>query len=372
MSGSEGDALPVSDSPESIEDEAPLSMAPESLQRPSAYRPVGRRPSSVPPPAEEDVCIALANVLLAAALADGEACVRERRALRRIFRRLLGTELLPVWLEQHLEEFDPESFDLAGATERLRRLPPEQRRHVAELVREICDADHVYDLEEERYLLGLVFALSLAPEDVDDLVVRAGAGIDGWRKRALDLAVAGAVVGLGWPVFAAVAGAVKLSSPGPVLFAQRRYGRDGEEIRVLKFRSMRATEDGSVVRQATRGDARVTRVGAFLRRTSLDELPQFFNVLRGDMSVVGPRPHAVAHNQHYRTQILEYMLRHKVKPGITGWAQVNGWRGETDTLKKMIERVAHDLHYIRNYRLSLDLKILFLTAFGRKTRLNAH
>jgi putative colanic acid biosynthesis UDP-glucose lipid carrier transferase len=109
-----------------------------------------------------------------------------------------------------------------------------------------------------------------------------------------------------------------------------------------------------------------------LRRTSLDELPQFFNVLRGDMSVVGPRPHAVAHNEHYRTQILEYMLRHKVKPGITGWAQVNGWRGETDTLDKMIERVAHDLHYISNYSFFLDLKIIFLTAFGRKVRQNAH
>jgi len=349
-----------------------MSEAPPSLQRPSAYRPTGRRPSSVPPPAEADVCLALADVLLAAALADGEACIRERRALRRIFRRLLATELLPEWLERYLEEFDPDSFELAASTERLRRLPPEQRRHVAELVREICDADHVYDLDEERYLLGLVLALSLEPEDADDLVVRAGTGIDGRLKRALDVAVAGAVVGFGWPVFAAVAGAVKLSSPGPVLFAQRRYGQGGREIRVLKFRSMRATEDGPVVRQATEGDSRVTRVGAFLRRTSLDELPQFFNVLRGDMSVVGPRPHAVAHNEHYRAQILEYMLRHKVKPGITGWAQVNGWRGETDTLDKMIERVAHDLHYIRHYRFSLDLKILFLTAFGRKTRLNAH
>jgi putative colanic acid biosynthesis UDP-glucose lipid carrier transferase len=351
----------------------PMSIPPPSLQRPAAYRPTGApRTSSAPPPAETDVCRALADVLIAAALADGEACVREQRAMRRIFRRLLGTKELPPWLERHLTLADKDSFDLAAAAERLRELPPEQRRHVAELVREVCDADHVYDLDEERYLLGLVFALSLEHSDVHDLVVNAGHGIDGRLKRLLDLAVAGTVVGLGWPVFAGIAAAVKLSSPGPVLFAQRRYGRAGKEIRVLKFRSMRVTEDGARVQQAQKSDPRVTAVGAFLRRTSLDELPQFFNVLRGDMSVVGPRPHAVAHNEHYRTQILEYMLRHKVKPGITGWAQVNGWRGETDTLDKMIERVAHDLHYISNYSFFLDLKIIFLTAFGRKVRQNAH
>ena len=127
---------------------------------------------------------------------------------------------------------------------------------------------------------------------------------------------------------------------------------------------MRVTEDGPVVRQATRDDPRVTPFGRFLRRTSLDELPQFFNVLKGDMSVVGPRPHAVAHNQHYRSQILEYMLRHKVKPGITGWAQVNGWRGETDTMEKMIQRVAHDIEYIRRYSFAFDLKIIAMTLMG--------
>jgi exopolysaccharide biosynthesis polyprenyl glycosylphosphotransferase len=350
----------------------PMSIPPPSLQRPTAYRPEGARLSSVPPPAEVDVCRALADVLIAAALADGEACVREQRAMRRIFRRWLGTKELPLWLERHLARADQESFDLEVATQRLRQLPAEQRRHVAELVREVCDADHVYDLDEERYLLGLVLALSLEHTDVHDLVVNAGAGIDGRLKRALDLVVAAAVLGFGWPVFAAIAAAIKLSSPGPVLFAQRRFGRAGDEIRVFKFRSMRVTEDGARVQQAQKGDPRVTRVGAFLRRTSLDEIPQFFNVLLGDMSVVGPRPHAVAHNEHYRTQILEYMLRHKVKPGITGWAQVNGWRGETDTLEKMIERVAHDLHYISNYSFQLDLKIIWLTVFGKKVRLNAH
>ena len=165
---------------------------------------------------------------------------------------------------------------------------------------------------------------------------------------------------------------MRLTSPGPILFKQRRYGRGGEEILVWKFRTMRVTEDGERVRQASRADPRVTPLGAFLRRTSLDALPQFINVLTGDMSVVGPRPHAVAHNEQYRTQILEYMLRHKVKPGITGWAQVNGWRGETDTLEKMIERVAHDIEYIRRYSFFFDLKIVFLTVFGRRARHNAY
>jgi len=141
---------------------------------------------------------------------------------------------------------------------------------------------------------------------------------------------------------------------------------------VFKFRTMTVTENGAEIRQATPGDVRVTRVGAYLRRTSLDELPQFFNVLRGEMSVVGPRPHAVAHNIQYRTQILEYALRHKVKPGITGWAQVNGWRGETDTLDKMIQRVSHDLEYIRRHSLRFDLQIILRTVFGRKSRSNAY
>lgn len=135
---------------------------------------------------------------------------------------------------------------------------------------------------------------------------------------------------------------------------------------------MTTHENASDVPQARRCDPRITRVGAFLRRNSLDELPQFFNVLAGDMSLVGPRPHAVAHNKIYRTKIVGYMRRHKVKPGITGWAQVNGYRGETDTLDKMVARVEHDLEYIRTWTPWLDIKILLLTAFGRKVRLNAY
>lgn len=164
---------------------------------------------------------------------------------------------------------------------------------------------------------------------------------------------------------------VKATSPGPVFFRQRRYGLNGEEIRVLKFRTMSVCEDGDSIRQAQRNDARVTRVGRFLRRTSLDELPQFLQVLSGCMSLVGPRPHAVAHNERYRALIPRYMLRHKVKPGITGWAQVNGWRGETPTVAWMEKRIEHDLQYINNWSFLLDVKIVLLTIFGRATRNNA-
>jgi putative colanic acid biosynthesis UDP-glucose lipid carrier transferase len=146
-----------------------------------------------------------------------------------------------------------------------------------------------------------------------------------------------------------------------VIFRQRRNGLDGDEIIVYKFRSMRTMDNGSVVRQATKDDPRITRFGAFLRRSSLDELPQFINVLQGRMSIVGPRPHAVAHNEQYRQIIKAYMVRHKVKPGITGWAQVNGHRGETDTLDKMRARVEYDLEYLRNWSLGLDLQIIART-----------
>jgi putative colanic acid biosynthesis UDP-glucose lipid carrier transferase len=160
-----------------------------------------------------------------------------------------------------------------------------------------------------------------------------------------------------------IAAAVKFTSRGPIIFKQVRYGLDGKKIFVWKFRSMSTMDNGAKVVQATKGDARITKVGAFIRRTSLDELPQFINVLQGRMSVVGPRPHAVAHNEEYRKLIPYYMLRHKVKPGITGWAQINGFRGETDTLDKMEGRIDHDLDYIRNWSLLMDIKIIFLTVF---------
>jgi len=186
-------------------------------------------------------------------------------------------------------------------------------------------------------------------------------GLSGLIKRASDIVLASAALVVALPVFLAIAIGIKLTSPGPVLFTQRRYGLDGKEIIVYKFRTMTVLEDGNVVKQATRDDRRVTPFGAFLRKYSLDELPQFVNILQGRMSVVGPRPHAVAHNEMYRKLITGYMIRHKVKPGITGWAQVNGLRGETDTLDKMRARIEYDLSYLRNWSLQLDLQIVLKT-----------
>jgi putative colanic acid biosynthesis UDP-glucose lipid carrier transferase len=197
-------------------------------------------------------------------------------------------------------------------------------------------------------------------------------GINGVLKRASDLVLASAILVVIAPLMAAIAIGVKLSSPGPALFKQRRYGVDGREIIVYKFRTMNVLEDGVAITQATREDPRVTPFGAVLRRYSLDELPQFINVLQGRMSVVGPRPHAVAHNELYRKLIKSYMIRHKVKPGITGWAQVNGLRGETDDLEKMKARIEHDLAYLRNWSLRLDLQIVLKTVFVMLKGQNAY
>ncbi|MGF1908733.1 undecaprenyl-phosphate glucose phosphotransferase [Vibrio kasasachensis] len=188
-------------------------------------------------------------------------------------------------------------------------------------------------------------------------------GMSTFIKRLEDIVVSTLILLLISPVLFAVAIGVKMSSSGPVIFKQDRYGIDGKKIKVWKFRSMRSMDNGDVVKQATKGDPRVTPFGAFIRRTSLDELPQFINVLQGRMSIVGPRPHAVSHNEEYRQIVNKYMLRHKVKPGITGWAQINGYRGETDTVDKMEKRVEYDLNYIRQWSLFFDLKIIFLTIF---------
>jgi putative colanic acid biosysnthesis UDP-glucose lipid carrier transferase len=180
-------------------------------------------------------------------------------------------------------------------------------------------------------------------------------------KRISDVVLAVVILLLISPLLLAIMVGVKMSSPGPAIFRQKRNGLDGGEITVYKFRSMRAMDNGPVVAQATKDDPRITPFGAFLRKTSLDELPQFFNVLQGRMSIVGPRPHAVAHNELYRELISAYMVRHKVKPGITGWAQVNGLRGETETVDKMKARVEYDLEYLRNWSLGLDLQIIVRT-----------
>ena len=197
-------------------------------------------------------------------------------------------------------------------------------------------------------------------------------GVDGFVKRFIDVSVGAILLVLLAIPMAVIAGLVKFSSPGPVFFRQRRYGLGGREILVWKFRSMRVCENGDKVTQATKNDSRVTPIGAILRKTSLDELPQLFNVLNGTMSLVGPRPHANAHNEEYRGQIHGYMLRHKVRPGITGLAQVNGYRGETDTLEKMERRIECDHQYIREWSLLMDIKILFRTIFVVFSNKNAY
>ncbi|MCV9919515.1 undecaprenyl-phosphate glucose phosphotransferase [Pseudomonas sp. BT-42-2] len=203
------------------------------------------------------------------------------------------------------------------------------------------------------YIAGLYsLDLSCSPMDSPARVI----------KRLEDLVI-GSIISLCiLPLCIVIAIAIRTTSPGPILFKQHRTGINGKKFKVYKFRSMHLHDDCRVT-QASRNDSRITKVGAFLRRTSLDELPQFFNVLQGRMSIVGPRPHALTHNEYYKDLVESYMQRHKVKPGITGWAQVSGYRGETDTLEKMQKRVEHDLWYIDNWSLWIDLKIIFLTMY---------
>jgi putative colanic acid biosynthesis UDP-glucose lipid carrier transferase len=243
-------------------------------------------------------------------------------------------------------------------------LPMATQPRIVKLLDSLCDST------VSIYFIPDIFVTDLMQGRMDavgDLPVVAVCetpfnGINAMVKRASDIVLSALILLMISPILAAIALAVKLTSPGPVIFRQKRYGLAGEEILVSKFRSMTTTDDGSApIVQATKNDPRITRVGGFLRKTSLDELPQFYDVLVGRMSIVGPRPHAVAQNEMYRKSIRGYMVRHKVKPGITGWAQVNGWRGETDTLAKMEMRIAYDLAYLRNWSLRLDLYIIAKT-----------
>jgi putative colanic acid biosynthesis UDP-glucose lipid carrier transferase len=197
-------------------------------------------------------------------------------------------------------------------------------------------------------------------------------GVDGALKRCVDFILAAFALTLAGLPMLLIAALVKLTSKGPVIFRQKRYGLDGKEIMVWKFRSMTVQDNGAEVKQATKNDSRLTSIGGFLRKSSLDELPQIFNVLFGQMSLVGPRPHASAHNEFYRSKIDGYMLRHKVKPGITGLAQVNGCRGETETLDKMEKRILFDHQYIREWSIWLDIKIIVKTFFVVFARQNAY
>lgn len=253
-------------------------------------------------------------------------------------------------------------------------LPMRAEARAAELIRRLADTTATVCFVPDFFVFDLLHAHWSSLGDVPILSVfdTPFHGIEGWLKRAEDIILGSIALIFAAPLMFGITIAVRKSSKGPVFFRQRRYGLSGREIHVFKFRTMTVCEDGATVQQARQNDARVTKLGVFLRRTSLDELPQLFNVVAGSMSLVGPRPHAVAHNEIYRNKIQGYMLRHKVKPGITGWAQVNGWRGETDTIEKMEKRVEHDLYYIQHWSIWLDLWILILTIFGRKTRQNAH
>lgn len=244
-------------------------------------------------------------------------------------------------------------------------LPMHAEKRIIHLVSELADTTASVYVVPDVFISDLLHArwTNIGDAPAVSVYETPFAGVNGVVKRLEDIVIGSLILLLISPLLLAIAIGVKLTSPGPVLFKQRHYGLNGEVVEVWKFRSMTVTEDGDNVPQATKGDRRITPFGGFLRRTSLDELPQFFNVIQGHMSIVGPRPHAVSHNEFYRRLIHGYMLRHKVKPGITGWAQVNGWRGETETLDKMEKRIEFDLQYVRNWSLMLDIKIILMTVF---------
>ncbi len=247
-----------------------------------------------------------------------------------------------------------------------------------EKIKEVCSI--LDDSAVSVIFVPDIFLHDLLNHSVDDLAgmpvvnLRASPieGISSTVKFVEDIIISVLAIVFTAPLMVLIAVAIKLDSAGPVLFKQRRYGIDGREIVIWKFRTMHVMEDSTKITQAKKNDPRVSKIGAFLRKTSLDELPQFFNVLQGRMSVVGPRPHAVAHNEQYRKIVDRYMWRCKLKPGITGWAQVNGWRGETDVVEKMQKRIEYDLEYLANWSLWLDIKIIFKTVINGFTDKNAY
>lgn len=280
-----------------------------------------------------------APVVAAADGIGGVPVIGDWGALRRMIR---GGEIDEVWLTL------PMSHE-----SRIQRIVRELRDEFVEL-RLLPDVRQMAVVERSATdVLGMpAINLATTPRSAPEL----------WAKFAFDRLFAIAVLIPLLPLLAVLAIAVKLSSPGPVLFRQRRKGADGREFHILKFRTMRVHRaQPGVVRQASRNDARITPVGAFLRRTSLDELPQFFNVLFGQMSVVGPRPHAIEHDDFYRQLVDCYMYRYRVRPGITGWAQVNGYRGETRKVEAMAARVKFDLFYMQNWSFWFDMKIILMT-----------
>lgn len=260
-------------------------------------------------------------------------------------------EALPDYVKQH-------SIDIIYIA-----LPPSGNSRVLSLLDRLKDTTASIYYVPDFFITDLIQA---RVDEVDGIPVVAMCetpftGINGMIKRMSDLLLGTSILLFLSPLMLLVAIGVKMTSPGPVIFRQRRYGLDGREIVVYKFRSMTVMEDGLDIPQAQFNDKRVTRFGKFIRRTSLDELPQFFNVIQGQMSIVGPRPHAITHNEMYRKLIKGYMVRHKVKPGITGWAQVNGHRGETSSLDAMQKRIDFDLEYLKNWSVQMDFMIIFKT-----------
>jgi putative colanic acid biosynthesis UDP-glucose lipid carrier transferase len=287
--------------------------------------------------------------------------------------------------ERLAEEFPQESLDgtIQQLIERTKSgdydlifiaLPLKAQKRISQILERCGDTTASVHLIPDFFTYNLINARLGAVGSVQTISIfdTPMFGFNDVLKRLFDIVFSLCVLTVISLPMLAIAAAVKLTSPGPVIFKQYRYGLDGRKIQVWKFRSMTTLDNGDKVVQAKKGDARITPVGAFIRKTSLDELPQFINVLQGRMSVVGPRPHAVAHNEEYRKLIPYYMLRHKMKPGITGWAQINGFRGETDTLDKMEGRVDYDLDYIRNWSIWMDIKIVFLTVFKGFTGSNVH
>ena len=252
--------------------------------------------------------------------------------------------------------------------------PMQQEEKIRQLVERLADSTVSVHVVPDVFVSELLHARwsSLGNVPLVSVFESPFFGASMFIKRVEDVLLGSLILLLISPLMVLIAIAVKLTSPGNVIFKQRRYGLNGQVIEVWKFRSMSVQEDGAHVPQAKRNDPRITPLGAFLRKSSMDELPQFINVLQGRMSIVGPRPHAVAHNEEYRKLIHGYMLRHKVKPGITGLAQIKGWRGETDTMEKMEMRVKYDLEYFNNWSLWLDLKIIAMTVFSGMRGKNAY
>lgn len=299
----------------------------------------------------------------------------------------LGYQNIGFYDDRAPERFDNLNVDIVGTIEDAVTLakkglvqvlfiaiPINAEKRIADILSRLGDTTVDVHIVPDFLLSSLMHARIDHVGNMDTLSIFESPylGASRWIKRTEDIVLSLIILTLISPLLVFISLAIKLTSRGPVLFKQYRYGLAGHKIKVWKFRSMNVMENSDVVTQATKNDNRITPLGGFLRRTSLDELPQFFNTLMGSMSIVGPRPHAVSHNEEYRGKIEFYMLRHKVKPGITGWAQINGWRGETDTLEKMEKRIEFDLEYIKHWSLWFDVKIVFLTIFKGFTNKNAY